>query len=326
VAALIQLSILAVALFAVFGSVVSAAAHSLLRQRLMQVAPARRARALLALCVLPAMSAIGLTALCFFPSTLSTLWSGVDHCLEHGDGHLHFCLAHAPSSSESSFGWLIAGIVAAGLLLRGLHSFSRMGHAHRTLRQLFHAAVFDHGREVWLVESDVPLAVTIGIRRPRILVSTELLRKMPSELVDAVVEHERAHVRRRDVLGKLVASLLSLLHLPRTRRGLLAALDLASEQACDEEAAVRVGDRLRVAQALLYVQRLLQGSTVNLGLAGVAFEGSSVAPRVESLLADAMPPGSSQSARWLAAAAVALVLLAEPLHHQTETILGLITR
>ena len=224
----------------------------------MKVEPATRARMLLALCTFPAISALGLITLCFLPSTLSTLWSGIDHCLEHGDGHLHFCLIHAPSSSEGSLGWLVVGVLTACVLFRLYCFLQKMAHSRRTMRQLTHAAVFDHAREVWIVQSEIPLAMTVGVCYPRIFVSTELLRAMPSELVDTVIEHELAHMRRRDVLGKLIGGVLSLLHLPHARRRLLADLHLAVEQACDEEAGVRVGDRLRVARALLCVQRLLQ--------------------------------------------------------------------
>ena len=178
------------------------------------------------------------------------------------------------------------------------------------------------------METDVPLAVTTGVLRPRTFVSTVLLRSLPPDLVDAVIEHERAHRRRRHVLLKLVAGILSLVHLRRTRLCLLEDLDLAAEQSCDEETGVLLGDRLRVARALLVLERLLQGTRARVGLAGVSFGGSSVIPRVESLLGD---PGSpvphSKARRWLVVVAVgALLLLAEPLHHVTETILGLLAR
>ena len=65
---------------------------------------------------------------------------------------------------------------------------SKMATARRTLRQLTHTAVFDHCREVWLVESDLPMAVTLGLWRPRIFVSTRLLQALAPELVDAVIE------------------------------------------------------------------------------------------------------------------------------------------
>ena len=85
-------------------------------------------------------------------------------------------------------------------------------------------------------------------------------------------------------------------------------------------------DRLRVAQALLSVQRLVQRSRVDFGLAGVSFEGSSAVLRVESLLADPALASSRKAGRWLIAVAMMLVVLAEPLHHQTEGLLGLFAR
>ena len=324
----IQLVVLAMAVFAVFVAIVSATVYPHLRQRLMRAEPARRTRALLALSVLPAVAAVGLTALCFLPSTLGTLWPDFDHCPHHGNEHPHFCLVHLPLSSGSLFAWLVAAVVATYPLLRALHRFTSIARSRRAFRQIVHSAVFDRARGIWLVEADFPLAVTTGVLRPRIFMSTALLRSLPPDLVDAVTEHERAHRRRRDVLLKLVAGILSLVHLRRTRLRLLADLDLAAEQACDEETGVLLGDRLRVARALLALERLLQGTGMRVGLAGVSFGSSSVIPRVESLLgAPGSPVPHNKARRWLVAvAAAALLLLADPLHHSTETILGLLAR
>jgi len=90
-----------------------------------------------------------------------------------------------------------------------------------------------------------------------------------------------------------------------------------------------LGDRLRLARALLVLERVLQGTRLPIGLAGVSFGGSSVIPRVESLLGDpGAPVPHSKATRWLVVVAVGALLLplAEPLHHMTETILGLLER
>jgi beta-lactamase regulating signal transducer with metallopeptidase domain len=110
------------------------------------------------------------------------------------------------------------------------------------------------------------------------------------------------------------------------RRRLLRELAIASEQACDAEAGRRIGDRLRVAEAILAVERILAAAPpARAGLAG--FEGTSVAQRVEALLA-AEPPAPGR-ARFRIAAAGALALglaFADPLHHATEHFLALVTR
>lgn len=328
-AGLIQLGGLAAGLFAMVAAVAVAAAYPHLRRRLGRVAPAERARWVLAVCALPAASAVGLTALCFLPSAFDALWPGLDHCPHHVDGHPHFCLVHLPLTPGSVAGWAITGTLAAVLALRLVHRLTRMVRSQRALRQLSQTAAFDRGRGVWIVESEIPLAVTSGLFRCRTFVSTALLGSLPPALVDAVIEHERAHARRRDVLVKAVASVLSLAHLPPARRALLTDLDLAAEQACDEAAGLRLGDRLGVAHALIALERLLHGTAARFGLAGVSFGGSAVVPRVEALLAEpAVTAPHNKTRRWLVvvAAVVALLLLADPLHHLTETILGPLAR
>ncbi len=327
-AGLIQLGVLAAVLFTTVAAVAVAVTYPRLRRKLARAAPAEHARSVLALCALPAASAVGLTALCFLPSALDALWPGLDHCPHHGDGHSHLCLVHLPLAPGSIAGWAVAGTLAAVLALRLLHRLPRMVRSRRALRQLARTAVFDRGRGVWIVESEVPLALTSGLFRCRTFVSTALLGFLPPALVDAVIEHERAHARRLDVLVKVVASVLSLAHLPQARRALLTDLEMAAERACDEAAGMRLGDRLRVAQALVALERLLHGTQARCGLAGVSFGGSSVAPRVEALLAEpAARAPHNKTRRWLVVAAVgALLLLADPLHHLTETILGPLAR
>ena len=319
---LIQLALLAMALFTVVVATLSATVYPRLRHKVMRAEPADRARAILTLCVLPAVAAAGLTALCFVPKMFATFWPGFEHCAGHA--HPHFCFEHAPQSPGGVLGWLVAASLAAPVFFRVLQRLVKLARSRRYLRQLVQAAAFDRSRGIWVVEAEGPWAVTAGLVRPRTVVSAELLRSLPPELVDAAIEHERAHARRRDGLLKVVASILSLGHLSRTRLVLLRDLDLAMEQACDEEAGVELGDRLRVARALLGLERLLHGTQVRFGLAGIPFGGSSLVPRVESLLAAPAPrTAHRKTKRWLVMAAVgAFVLLSDQLHHLTETILG----
>ena len=81
---------------------------------------------------------------------------------------------------------------------------------------------------------------------------------------------------------------------------------------------------------MLAVERLAQqhhNRGVDLGLAAEYFGRVSVTPRVEALLS-ARPRRSSPMGVWASAlTALALaVLIAEPIHHATETLLGLIAR
>jgi beta-lactamase regulating signal transducer with metallopeptidase domain len=173
------------------------------------------------------------------------------------------------------------------------------------------------------IETEAPIAFAMGIMRPRIYVSSKLRRSLNADLLAAITVHEEAHVRRRDGLRKLVAAVLSLGHLPWIRRQLLADLALSCEQACDA-AAARFGDRLRVAEAILAVERMWVSGPREAPLAISAFGGANVAARVEALLAE--PPAMRQTSGWWwgVALVTAVVVVAAPLHHATETLLNLL--
>src|SRR5438094_693631 len=84
------------------------------------------------------------------------------------------------------------------------------------------------------MDCNVPLALTAGLSRPEVYISSYLIASLPSDMLEVVVAHERAHVRRRDGMIQFVAHISSLLHFPWARRRLLADLSLACEQACDK--------------------------------------------------------------------------------------------
>lgn len=319
---LLQMGLLAWLLFTALIAVASVLLVPRLRRALRRVEPAQRALALRALLLAPVVGGGLATLLCFLPKTLDGLLPHVDHCAAHADGHVHFCVNHPPE--------MIGGDVAGGVLLflvlaavvltatRGLRLRSSM----RQLQGLLRIARHDARRGVWVVDAPLPVALSVGLRRSRTLLSRGLLETTPAAVVDVVVAHEHAHARRRDGLWKVTTQLLGWAHLPTMARALEADLDLACEQACDEEAAAVVGDRLRVAEALVAVARRRENAP-DFAPAALAFGAGSVGARVHSLLA---PPSRHRAGRglsWaaLAVAVVAAAALADPLHHWTETFL-----
>src|SRR5205814_9454341 len=108
-------------------------------------------------------------------------------------------------------------------------------------------------------DTPVPMSFAAGVFKPDVYVSRGMLSAFGRRELFAVIEHERAHVRRRDTLWRLATRMFSLPYalMPSRRAQLLRELDLAVEQACDEDAATAVGDRLTVAEALLRCARAL---------------------------------------------------------------------
>jgi beta-lactamase regulating signal transducer with metallopeptidase domain len=175
-----------------------------------------------------------------------------------------------------------------------------------------------------VVDADAPLALTAGLIRPRIYLSSHLLAALaPAELA-AVVGHEQAHQRRRDALRLLTAEVLAGLHLPPVRRRLLAALALATERACDEAAARAQADRLTVAAALLAVTRLNAPRPMSADGLLPTVAGADLTARVEALLRPLPVP---RVRPWYPVAAAAGALLtigsihAAELHHGIESAL-----
>jgi Zn-dependent protease with chaperone function len=315
----VELATLAALLFAAAVSLASAALWPWLRRRLAGKHPAAVARWLWLAAAAPSLAPPLAVALCLLPALL-----GADHCPQHGE-HAHLCLHHLAAARGGAASALV-GLAAGGLGLALLAGAARLARAHRAIARLAPGAPPTFAADVEVLATDAPLSLSLGAFRPRIVMSDGLVRALAPASLAVVLEHERAHVRRRDALRALLARALSWPHLPRLRRELLAALALATERACDEVAAQRSGDRLLVAETILAVERLMRRApAVAPAALAASFGDSSVPPRIESLLA---APGAAVDGRraWLyAGAAVATAIpLIEPLHHAVEHLLGVL--
>jgi hypothetical protein len=285
-----------------------------LRRRLAAQHPAAAARWLWLAAAAPGLVPPLVIWLCLLPPLL-----GADHCAQHG-GHAHLCLRH-PAAAPGAAAPTLVGLAAGALGLALLRGGARIVRARRGLVGLAAGAAGPLAAGVERLASDAPISCTLGALRPRIVVSDGLVRALSPASLAVVIEHERAHARRRDTLRALLARALSRPHLPRVRRALLAELALASERACDESAALRAGDRLLVAETLLAVEKLARGWP-RAGALAAPFGESAVPRRIESLLAEP-PPRSAAGRAWLYAAAVATAVpLVEPLHHAVEHLLS----
>jgi Zn-dependent protease with chaperone function len=323
----LALALLAGIGFAAATSAVLALAWPALGRGLARRHPATRAAAALAAAAAPGALPILLILLCFTPGLLGLAGLHADHCVHH-PGHPHLCLVHPTALLTTPLAGLLA---AAGglLLLAAARGTRRLARSRREIADLRLGATGGVAPGVKLVESDRPFSVTAGLGTGlggcEIFVSTALAQALAPAQLEAVVAHERAHARRRDGLRRTLARALSLPHLPWLRHRLLAELELATERACDEEAGRQIGDRLRVAEAILAAERLLSGSPAPAHPVLLAFGGSSVAERVRGLLGEP-PARTPQAAVLLAASALLLAALslADPLHHATEHVLGLL--
>lgn len=220
-------------------------------------------------------------------------------------------------------------VFGIAVFLLGVNVSFRLGRVRRVVRTLRTAQIPDPvHRSYGVVDSRIAFALTAGLVRQAIYLSSRLIGELsPAELA-VVVDHEQTHCRRRDALRLFTADLLSRLHLPPVRRRLLADLHLASEQACDEQAALAAGDRLYVAETILEVVRLSANTRPASDTLLPTITGSDVQTRVEALLHPVSTP--SVWPRFSAALGAGLLAIFsyaydDGLHHAVESVLHLVT-
>lgn len=218
--------------------------------------------------------------------------------------------SHAWRETPDAVGVLIAAgaLAVTGLVLgRLLLSGHRVGTTLRALRRR-HREQLDlvtdtrHGARV--VDHDVPVAYCVpGMQGARVVVSAGAISRLGEEEVEAVLAHERAHLRARH---DLVLEAFSVLHraFPRwvSSRAALAEVQLLVEVLADR-AAARVEGPLPLARALV---AMASGRAPQAALAVAAGPGAALVDRVQLL--QEQRPRRAQTFVLLVAAAAVLAL------------------
>ena len=94
-------------------------------------------------------------------------------------------------------------------------------------------------------------AVAIGLFKPMILLPAAWLSELPPDMLEAVLAHELAHVRRLDLWVNLLQRLVeTLLFYHPAMWWLSHRLRTERELCCDELAATVTNDRVRYAETL----------------------------------------------------------------------------
>jgi Zn-dependent protease with chaperone function len=275
-------------------------------------APARAARARLWLYA-PLWVPAVLVAASMTPGLSGAVMGVGDHCMTHGGHHHHLCVLHPPHASNLP--WIPYAVAAAWLpllvafALAARAGAARLGAARALVRSSRPSAL---GDDVRLLEQREPIALTVGLLEPAVLLSRGLLDAVSPQGLEVILAHERAHVRRRDTAWAFVDALAASI-LPRSARvALLDEITLAQEQACDAAAAAERG-REPVVSALMEVARLRLAAPAF----GMSAGASSLEARVLHLL-DAPRPSRWWPAGPAAAVATLAALGAGPLHSLIE--------
>jgi Zn-dependent protease with chaperone function len=168
------------------------------------------------------------------------------------------------------------------------------------------------------------MCLLVGLFRPAILLSRGLLAVVSEGELGAIARHERAHAERRHTLARLLARICAVFMVPRSRRALFDALELAQEQSADEVGAAVLGDRLAMAGLILKMERLLHSPRSGAHALAISLGGYSVPARVAALLDHRLEKSSRLPGSLAAVIVIALLISGPELHHATETLLGYI--
>jgi beta-lactamase regulating signal transducer with metallopeptidase domain/outer membrane protein assembly factor BamB len=151
-------------------------------------------------------------------------------------------------------------------------------------------------------------AVALGYLRPMVLLPATLMTQMQPEMLEAVIAHELAHIRRLDLWVNLAQRVVETLLFYHPAVWWLSSRLRAERELCCDELAVRAtGERLT------YVSALETAGRVRLALAqpalavGLGQDRESTLGRIRHVLG--LPP-APESRSWLAGVITVVVLVA----------------
>lgn len=216
---------------------------------------------------------------------------------------------------------LVIGFASIGAFLF-VASVWRLGQllvaTRRTARGWFESAqpaVFD-GIDIPAnsVDTPFPIVAVIGLFRPTLVVARSVLAACTPAELQAILAHERSHIRRRDNLRRLamMASPDVLSWLPVSAR-LFGAWNDATEEAADDDAArAQPQGHLHLASALVKVARLAEYAPAPPNVpASALYSGGGLEGRVKRLLDGAPLPAvrGIDTLRMLLICSVALAVV-----------------
>lgn len=257
---------------------------------------------------LPVLLGVGAAVGCIIPSHPSVWLAGECPCEVFPAEGMHLCIFH-PGASAPLFPVGLAALLLLSLdAMPGLAAFVR---SFRAVRRLVATAV--PGPDVLHVDlGGAAAAFTSGIASPGVYVDGAWWARLAPAEQRLVLAHEGSHARHGDPAVRVALELIRLLVAPRAAAGMVEAWRLSAELRADREAAVAVGDPIRVARFLVAQARCARPSLA-LGLSADGLEC-----RVRALLDGRVPESAPSRAVWVAFSAAMLVELAllGPLLHR----------
>ncbi|MYM38899.1 M56 family metallopeptidase [Duganella qianjiadongensis] len=197
--------------------------------------------------------------------------------------------------------WLAGGVLMTLRLMLGLQWVAaRTQRSAYTInhywqrRMALLASRFEIRRDVRLgVAGGIDSPITAGCWRPIILVPASLISGMPPDLLEALLAHELAHIRRHDYLVNLLQSAIEiLLFYHPSVWALSRRIRIEREQIADDLAVDMLGQPQKLAQALAQLDQFQFDSTQ---LAHAA-HGGNLMSRIQRLVRPHSEPASRKLA------------------------------
>lgn len=136
--------------------------------------------------------------------------------------------------------------------------------------------------KTYLIESDKQFAFCLGIRHPRIYVSTSLVNILTIQELEAVLRHERYHLNHKDTLTMLIASIgQSLLPFFPLISDFLHNYRIEREIRADAQAIQGLGDEKPLISVL---KKLLTTPSLATATASAIADRDTLEPRIRALV------------------------------------------
>lgn len=133
--------------------------------------------------------------------------------------------------------------------------------------------------------ADAASPLAVGWWRPMVLLPAALALQMPAPLLEALIAHELAHIRRHDYLVNLLQGAVEVLLFYHPAVWWLSRrIRIERELIADDLAAAALGERRRLALALSELERTLDTSAPPLPHLASAAQGGQLMSRIQHLL------------------------------------------
>jgi beta-lactamase regulating signal transducer with metallopeptidase domain len=214
------------------------------------------------------------------------------------------------------FGAMLTLVLFALAGRRSVRAVRAAVNCLRLLREGARLVVRPDGTQLWVLDSQYPVAAIVGVFRTRLLLSRRVLNECTEPELDAILSHERAHVLRRDNVVRAAMLYFPDPSQPFTAgRAIERAWAAAAEEAADDAAAGTGAERRTVlASALVRVAKMAT-SPMPEWIGGLAFyAGTNLESRVRRLLGTGSAPsrfGTIYGFAFLSAVSAGALLMTE---------------